>query len=273
VVLSQARVKSKGKSKDRRKATLYKLGIVIALIGLWEAWRLWSDASPVLFPSAFDVLREFSALALDGTLAKAAWGSLLILASGLFIGVVMAFILAGLAISLKPFRYLYEVLTSAFNPLPAIGLFPLAIMWFGLGTAAMLVVMVHSTIWQMATNTFVGFTTISRTTVMVARNLGLSRWKMVLQVLLPSAYPYILAGLRLSWAFGWRTVIAAELVFGSIGRGGGIGYFIYVQQQFLRTSSVLSGLLVIVLLGLAAEWMFLFIERRTVRKWGMSNDA
>ena len=82
--------------------------------------------------------------------------------------------------------------------------------------------------------------------------------------------PSIISGLKVSWAFGWRTLIAAELVFGASSSGGGIGWFIFEKRNDLEIPDVFAGLLVIVLIGLAMEgFVFRALEHRTVRRWGM----
>jgi len=89
-------------------------------------------------------------------------------------------------------------------------------------------------------------------------------------VLVPAAFPAILAGLKIGWAFAWRTLIAAEVVFGSFSRSGGLGRFIDEKRHSLDTPAVFAGLLAIILVGLFVEGVvFRPIERRTVRRWGM----
>ena len=86
---------------------------------------------------------------------------------------------------------------------------------------------------------------------------------------MPAALPHTISGLKTGWAFGWRTIIAAELVFGVAGEGGGLGYFINDARYFLRTDEVLAGLVTIALIGIAFDVLFTWFERRTVVKWGM----
>jgi NitT/TauT family transport system permease protein len=89
-------------------------------------------------------------------------------------------------------------------------------------------------------------------------------------ILIPAALPSILAGLKIGWAFAWRTLIAAELVFGATSRSGGLGWFIYENRNELETPSVFAGLFVVIIIGLLVESViFRFIESRTVRRWGM----
>ena len=83
--------------------------------------------------------------------------------------------------------------------------------------------------------------------------------------------PALLTGLEISWAFAWRTLIAAELVFGVSSGQGGLGWFIFQSRNELLTDQVFAGLATVVLIGLAVEnLIFRPIERRTIRRWGMA---
>ena len=89
-------------------------------------------------------------------------------------------------------------------------------------------------------------------------------------ILIPAAFPSILAGLKIGWAFAWRTLIAAELVFGVSSRSGGLGWYIFEARSELETDRVFAGLLAVILIGLIVEAViFRFIEKRTVLRWGM----
>jgi len=107
---------------------------------------------------------------------------------------------------------------------------------------------------------------------MVGRNYGLSSFGYVTRILIPAAFPSILTGLKIGWAFAWRTLIAAELVFGVSSGSGGLGWFIYEKKNQLEIPSVFAGLLTVILIGLLVEnVIFRVIERHTVRRWGMQS--
>jgi NitT/TauT family transport system permease protein len=92
----------------------------------------------------------------------------------------------------------------------------------------------------------------------------------VCKILIPAAFPSILAGMKIGWAFAWRTLIAAELVFGATSGSGGLGWFIYENKNDLRTPYVFAGLFTVILVGLLVEnGIFRNIEVRTINKWGM----
>jgi NitT/TauT family transport system permease protein len=130
-------------------------------------------------------------------------------------------------------------------------------------------VIVHSVLWPVALACHAGFRAIPPTLLMAGRNLGLSGGRFVAEILVPAAFPQILSGLRIGWAFAWRTLIAAELVFGVSARSGGIGWFIYTSRAQLETASVFAGLLTVILIGLLVESVvFRSLTRITVQRWG-----
>ena len=97
---------------------------------------------------------------------------------------------------------------------------PLALLWFGLGVKSVIFVVVHSVLWPMALNTYTGFVAVPQTLRRVGQNFGLTGWRLVAGILLPAAFPYLLSGIKIGWAFAWRTIIAAEMVFGVAGEPG-----------------------------------------------------
>lgn len=185
-------------------------------------------------------------------------------------GVALAFALTTLAVSTRLGRDLLSTLTSMFNPLPAIALLPLALLWFGLGEGSLVFVLIHSVLWALALNTYAGFLGVSETLRMAGRNYGLTGLRYVLWILVPAALPAILAGLKIGWAFAWRTLIAAELVFGASSGKGGLGWYIFQNRNELYTDKVFAGLAAVVIIGLLVESLgFDTLERLTVRRWGM----
>jgi NitT/TauT family transport system permease protein len=247
-----------------------KLRILVLLLLAWEALVRLFDVNPLLFPSASTVGLAWIRGMASGELIRYAAQSLQILLTGMLIGVGLAILLVTLATTTRFGRDLLETITSMFNPLPAIALMPLALIWFGLGTGSLIFVIVHAVLWPMSLNAYTGFVTVPQTLVRVGENFGLRGWSLVSGILLPAAFPYLLTGVKIGWAFAWRTIIAAEMVFGVTGSRGGLGWFIYTKRYELDTPDVFAGLVTIIVIGLAVEnLVFRFVERRTVVRWGM----
>lgn len=244
--------------------------VILAMLGvIWELYARWLD-NPLLFPTLTDTLATFGRDVATGALPDRVATSLRSLALGYSAGLAIAAVLTTFAVSTQLGSDLLSTLTAMFNPLPAIALLPLALIWFGLGTPSLVFVIVHSVLWAVALNTLTGFRSVPETLRMSGRNIGLKGPRYVGLILIPAAFPAILTGLKIGWAFAWRTLIAAELVFGVSSRSGGLGWYIFEARSELETSKVFAGLLAVILIGLFVESViFRTIERRTVLKWGM----
>lgn len=248
---------------------LRKLTLLLALALVWEIYGRWLG-NPLLFPTFSETLSAFFSGIYSGVLLDRAAISLQTLVVGYAVGIALAMVLTTFAISSKIGTDFLETLTSMFNPLPAIALLPLALIWFGLGTGSLIFVLVHSVLWSVALNTHSGFRAVSATMRMVGQNYGLKRFILVRRILIPAAFPSILTGLKVGWAFAWRTLIAAELVFGASSGKGGLGWYIFENRNQLETANVFAGLFFVILIGLFVEnIVFAGIEKRTVRRWGM----
>ena len=252
-----------------RISAVRKAIILLALAALWQAYGLWLG-NPLLFPTFTDTLSAFFENIGNGVIPARTMVSMETLLIGYGVGIVLAAVLTTIAIGSRIGADLLEALTSMFNPLPAIALLPLALIWFGLGKGSIIFVLVHSVLWAIALNTHSGFRSVSNTLRMVGLNYGLRGLKLVRFILIPAAFPAILTGLKVGWAFAWRTLIAAELVFGVSSGSGGLGWFIFENRNQLETANVFAGLFTVIIIGLVVEnVVFATIERKTVRRWGM----
>jgi NitT/TauT family transport system permease protein len=246
-----------------------RLAILVALGLIWELYARWID-NPLILPTFGATAETFISDLLSGILLDRIATSLRSLILGYTAGLLLSTLLTTIAVSTRIGSDLLSTLTAMFNPVPAIALLPLALIWFGLGTPSLVFVIVHSVLWAVALNTLTGFRSVPETLRMSGRNYGLHGIKYVALILIPAAFPSILAGLKIGWAFAWRTLIAAELVFGVSSRSGGLGWYIFEARAELETSRVFAGLLAVVLIGLTVEAViFRFIEKRTVVRWGM----
>ncbi|OYV51995.1 MAG: ABC transporter permease [Acidocella sp. 20-58-15] len=250
--------------------TMFRRGaILVALALLWQGYAMWLN-NPLLFPTFSDTVAVMVRDFINGELLGRVITSMKVLLIGYAAGVAMAAILTTLAVSSRLGSDVLATLTAMFNPLPAIALLPLALIWFGLGMWSLVFVLVHGVLWAIALNTNPGFRSVPETLRMSGRNYGLTGVRYVVSILIPAAFPSILTGLKIGWAFAWRTLIAAELVFGVSSRSGGLGWYIFEAREELNTSSVFAGLLTVIIIGLLVESvLFRAIEVRTVQKWGM----
>jgi NitT/TauT family transport system permease protein len=248
-----------------------KLFILIVLAAVWEIYARYLG-NPLVLPTFTSTLQTFVERITNGELVARAATSLQVLLQGYAIGLALAFVFTVLAMSTQIGNDLLETLTAMLNPLPAIALLPLALVWLGLGNPSIVFVLIHAVMWPVALNTHSGFQSVSNTLRMVGRNYGLRGAGYVTKILVPAAFPSILSGLKVGWAFAWRTLIAAELVFGTTSGSGGLGWFIYENKNTLDIPAVFAGLFTVIIIGLLVESLiFRTLEQRTVRKWGMQH--
>ncbi|MAN81441.1 MAG: ABC transporter permease [Rhodospirillaceae bacterium] len=256
-----------------------KLTILIALMMAWELYTRLSGVSEYILPKFSDTAVALYDAVLNDQLLIMIKNSMTVLLTGYAIGLVIATLLTTAAIMTRFGSDVLSTLTAMLNPLPAIALLPLALLWFGLGSSSVVFTLLHSVIWPVALNAHTGFMGVSETQRMVGRNYGLKGVSYVTKLLIPAAFPSILMGLKVGWAYAWRTLIAAELVFGgaiadtSGTQSGGLGWFVFANQMDLRIPYVFAGLFTVILVGVLVESLiFSTIESRTVRRWGMQSS-
>lgn len=250
-------------------APLRRAVLLLLLALIWEVYARYVN-NPLLFPTLSETLEATVRDLQSGLLIQRTLTSLHVLLLGYASGLTIAAVFTTLAVSTRIGTDLLATLTAMFNPLPAIALLPLALIWFGLGVPSLVFVIIHSVLWAVALNTHTGFRAVPETLRMTGRNVGLTGIRYVALLLIPAAFPAILAGLKIGWAFAWRTLIAAELVFGASARQGGLGWHIFEARAQLETATVFAGLLVVIVIGLVVESViFRAIEARTVNRWGM----
>jgi NitT/TauT family transport system permease protein len=250
----------------------FRRGVILVVLALaWELYARWL-ASPLTFPTFLETLQALRDGIVSGVIPQRLSVTLETLVAGYAIGLTAAALFTTAAVTTRVGTDLLSTFTAMFNPLPAIALLPLALLWFGLGRPSLIFVIVHSVLWAVALNMHSGFLSVSETLRMAGRTFGLRGMRFVFTILVPAAFPAILAGLKIGWAFAWRTLIAAELVFGVSSGQGGLGWFIFENRNTLDTASVFAGLLTVMAVGLVVEGViFRFLESRTIRRWGMQS--
>ena len=278
-----------GKADVARKLSLYerlsdmdsvrKFSILLMLMVAWEMYTRISGVSELILPKFSDTAVALYDSLVDDDLLIMIFNSLKLLITGYAIGLVIATLLTTAAIMTRFGSDTLSTLTAMLNPLPAIALVPLALLWFGLGASSIVFTLLHSVIWPVALNAHTGFMSVSDTQRMVGRNYGLRGVNYVTKLLIPAAFPSILMGLKIGWAYAWRTLIAAELVFGgtiadtSGAQSGGLGWFVFSSQMEMQIPAVFAGLFTVILVGVFVESIiFTNIEMRTVRRWGMQSS-
>lgn len=195
----------------------------------------------------------------SASISRLVIGFIVAASSGIIIGIA-----AGLSRRIADFL---GPLTTFMNALSGIAWIPLAVAWFGVGTGMVVFIIWNAAFFLIFGNTMLGVRLVPRVYANGLITLGANRFQVITQATIPGAMPYIMSGLRTGLGFGWRAVIAAELV----GATSGLGFWIFEQQQFSRMDNIMAGALTIGVIGVIMDRGFLApLERRTVERWGMT---
>jgi NitT/TauT family transport system permease protein/taurine transport system permease protein len=140
------------------------------------------------------------------------------------------------------------------------------LVWFGFGERTILAAVNYTVLFPVIFNAMLGVRSVPRIYVNALRTLGGSRWRIVRDVLLPGALPNIATGMRLGLAYGWRALIAAEMLVGA----NGLGFMIFNAQNFHLTARIMLGMTIIGLLWLLLDYFVLRpLEEATIARWGL----
>ena len=252
--------------------TFARKTVLLLVLALgWEVYARWL-ANPLVLPTFSETVKAMAQSTASGELPRAAWFTIRMLLEGYTAGLLLAGLLTAFASATRIGADLLEMLTChvqspTFHRPAASGA---DLVRTGRRQRHLCADPCRS-LGGRAEHAR-GIPAVSPTLRMVGQNYGLSGMSYILRILIPGAFPSILTGLKVGWAFAWRTLIAAELVFGISSGSGGLGWYIFEYKNQLLIPNVFGGLLTVILLGLVVEnLVFRTIENRTVRRWGMQS--
>jgi NitT/TauT family transport system permease protein/taurine transport system permease protein len=245
-------------------------GPFVLLAALWAVVVQLEIYPRTFFPGPQDVLRSFVNLVYKGVLPTYLQDSVTRLAVGAGAGICVGIPL-GLLIGLHPASYrFFWPLIIFFQAIGDIAWLPILLIWFGFTLTTMTFVIVYTVIFPMIFNTALGVRTVPVEMIRAAQSLGASRWRVLVEVLLPGALPNVITGLRNGLGYGWRALIAAEIIVGT----SGIGFMMFDAR---RSGSVVEMILGMILLGIlwyvVDAWILRPAERATIERWGLVRQA
>jgi NitT/TauT family transport system permease protein len=234
---------------------------------VWEVVALSGIYPAALFPGLGQIAHAFVSLLFSGVLFWSALGTLGRLVTGFVMGGSL-----GVVIGMVMGRYrlvedfLLPVVSICY-PIPALAYAPLFVLWFGLGNTPSVLIVTVATALQVIINTWQGVTAIKPIWLRSAKVMGAKERMIFRSVVLPGSLPYILTGLRIGLGAAWRVLVGVEMITAV---ANGLGSLIFGAKQFLETDVMLSGIIVIGLIGFVLErYLFTEVERSTLMKWGM----
>ena len=229
-------------------------GYVVGFASLFVLWHLASVylVSSVLFPPPALVFKKAVVLVRNGVL----WDNLSASIQRILIGFLAGSLLGmpiGLAMgSFRSVRKLLEPYTEFLRFIPSVAMITVAVIWFGIGEASKVFLIIYTTIFIVILNTAAGVAAIAPNKIRAAESLGASRGQIFLHVALPATLPYILTGMRLAMANSFTTIVAAEL----IAANDGLGKMLWDGRMFMLVDDIFVSLVTLGLLGFAVDRMF-----------------
>ena len=224
---------------------------------------IWSDN---IIPSPYDVVEDLAYMINDGSLIHGVGTSMMRLVTGFVIAIAGGLLLGIFMARIQVVDQTIGSLVLGLQSIPSVAWVPLAILWFGLTDAGVIFVTAAGAVFAVTTNTSSGVKNINPHYLEAARNMGARGSKMITGVLIPAAFPYMISGFKQGWAFAWRGVIGAELLFSFLG----LGFLLNVGRQLNDISQIFAIMLVIMGIGIVIDGLFFKrLEDRVMARWGL----
>jgi len=241
----------------------------LPFLAILAAWWLLPKAvqyPQYMLPPIDVVLHTAWESVVDGSLLRNVAASLLRLFAGFAMGMALALPL-GLAIALnRHVADIFRPVLSFLQAIAGIAWVPLTIIWFGIGNGSVVFVIANTIFFASLYNTVTGVQSIPTSLYRAVRSHGGGGWSLLTNLILPGALVQLLLGVRTSMAYGWRALVASEMIAGS----SGLGYMTMEAVQWQRTDVIILGMIVIGILWVIMDrTLFTTLERRTVQRWGL----
>ena len=246
--------------------TPHRIAFYVGIIAVWQAVALSGLWPENIFPSPFEVAEDLAYSAADGSLFYGIASSMWRLIVGLTIAITGGVIFGIFMARVEVVNQTIGSLVLGLQSIPSVAWVPLGILWFGLTDAGIIFVTAIGAIFAVTINTYTGVKNINPHFVEAARNMGAKGTQLVTNVLIPAAFPYMISGFKQGWAFAWRGVIGAELLFSFLG----LGFLLNVGRQLNDVSQVIAIMLVIMIIGVVIDGViFKRLDDKVMSRWGL----
>ncbi|MBV8215421.1 MAG: ABC transporter permease [Verrucomicrobia bacterium] len=255
------------------KRLLFASLLFLAILLLWQSVVSIGVWSPVLLPSPESVLRYLYTSITDGTLLEASLVTMRRLLLGYCIGLVLGLPLGLLTARFEICEDTIGVIALGLQTLPSVCWIPLALLWFGQTENAMLFVVIMGSVWSMAIATDNGVRHVPPIYLRAARTMGSRGLHTWFAVVLPASLPFLVTGMKQSWAFAWRSLMAAE-IYVTVLTGFGLGQLLHFGRELNSMEQVIGVMIVIVLIGLSTDKiLFSPWEQFLHHRWGTAKTG
>jgi len=249
-----------------QKTIWKKIVFYVILVAIWQVVaesNIWPNE---IFPSPLEVAEDLAYSAVDGSLFYGIGTSMLRLIVGLAIAISGGIVLGIFMARIETINQTVGSLVLGLQSIPSIAWVPLALIWFGISDAGIIFVTAIGAIFAVTINTYTGVKNIDPHYVEAAQNMGAKGSQLVTHVLIPAAFPYMISGFKQGWAFAWRGVIGAEILFSFLG----LGFLLNVGRQTIDVSQVIAVMVVIMTIGIIVDGVvFKRVENKVMSRWGL----
>jgi len=230
----------------------------IAILLIWEACSRWGLVDRLLLPPPSQIFIDIGQLLVSGELLQALWASSRRILIGFSIAVVFSVPIGALMARSSLIEDLLHPLVELIRPISPLAIYPLALLWFGLGDGSKIFLIALSCSFPIVLNTYAGVKSIDVALVRASMSLGATPVEIFRRIILPGSLPHIFTGVRIAWGIALIVIIATEMV----GAIAGIGHMILDAQQTFEVARVYSGIFVIGALGFLTDFGFRALRRR-----------
>lgn len=232
-------------------SNLRRVGAVLFVLGVWElSSRDGFLMDPRLVPPPSKVFVELYQLIVTGELFASLWASMRRVFLGFGIAIIISIVIGVLMARIKLVEDFVDPLVELIRPVSPLAIFPLAILWFGIGDASKVFLIALSCSFPIILNTYSGVKGTDAALVQAGRSLGSNHWETIRYIVIPGSLPDIITGIRVAWGIALIVIIASEM----IGSVSGIGYMVLEAQQTFNVERVFAGIVVIGTLGMMTDW-------------------
>lgn len=245
---------------------LKKIAFYVGIIVIWQilfSLHIWSNQ---VLPSPLHVSKVFFYGISDGSLLYGIGTSLWRLIVGLGIAIAGGIILGIFMARVETANQTIGSLVLGLQSIPSVAWVPLALLWFGPTDVGVIFVTVAGALFAVTMNTFSGIKNVPPSYIAAGRNMGASGFQLITNVMIPAAFPFMISGFKQGWAYAWRGVIAAEIIFSIVG----LGFILNVGRLHNDISKVTAILIVIMLIGILVDGLvFKRLEKKVMARWGL----
>jgi taurine transport system permease protein len=266
-VLTRARPTKPGETygvPGQGDTLILSIASILGIIFIWwlVTWAGW--VKPMFLPSPQAVLRKFFDVWTNGFTNTPFWEHVGISAARVFGAFLLACLVGiplGIAMGMSPIvKGIFDPPIEFYRPIPPLAYLPLMIIWFGIDETSKVLLIFLSILAPVTLGARAGVKSAAIEQIHAAYSFGATRWQVMSQVILPSALPEILTAMRIGIGFGWTTLVAAEMVAAT----KGLGYMVLTASQFLQTSTVIMGIIVIAIIAYSFDLLMRLIEWKLV---------